>query len=79
MAKFDQHPALRAYLLGTGERVLVEASPLDRVWGIGLAADHPHAVDPARWRGLSLLGFALMQTRAILREQSVGREASGHT
>ncbi|MEU7798882.1 NADAR family protein [Micromonospora arborensis] len=68
-AKFGQHPGLRAYLLGTGERVLVEASPLDRVWGIGLAADHPHATDPARWRGLNLLGFALMHTRALLREQ----------
>ncbi|MEU7752315.1 NADAR family protein [Micromonospora sp. NPDC049101] len=68
-AKFGQHPALRSYLLGTGERVLVEASPLDRVWGIGLAADHPHATDPARWRGLNLLGFALMRARAALREQ----------
>ncbi|NLU80925.1 NADAR family protein [Micromonospora sp. HNM0581] len=54
VAKFGQHPALRTYLLGTGERVLVEASPLDRVWGIGLAVDHPHATDPARWHGLSL-------------------------
>ncbi|GIJ76723.1 hypothetical protein SAMN05443287_108237 [Micromonospora phaseoli] len=69
VAKFGQHPALHTYLLGTGERVLVEASPLDRVWGIGLAADHPHATDPARWRGLNLLGFALMQTRTNLREQ----------
>ncbi|WP_433550601.1 NADAR family protein [Micromonospora zamorensis] len=68
-AKFDQHPTLRTYLLGTGKRVLVEASPLDRVWGIGLAADHPHATDPARWRGLNLLGFALMHTRTILREK----------
>ncbi|MFJ6198230.1 NADAR family protein [Micromonospora sp. NPDC092111] len=68
-AKFDQHPTLRTYLLGTSARVLVEASPLDRVWGIGLAADHPHATDPARWRGLNLLGFALMQARTILREQ----------
>ncbi|MEV6694831.1 NADAR family protein [Micromonospora sp. NPDC051196] len=68
MAKFDQHSALRSYLLGTGERVLVEASPLDQVWGIGLAADHPHASDPARWRGLNLLGFALMQARASQRD-----------
>ncbi|WP_434739416.1 NADAR family protein [Micromonospora sp. SH-82] len=69
VAKFGQHPALRAYLLDTGERVLVEASPLDRVWGIGVAADHPYAADPARWQGLNLLGFALMQARVILREQ----------
>ncbi|BCL16076.1 NADAR family protein [Micromonospora sagamiensis] len=69
LAKFGQHPDLRAFLLGTGERVLVEASPLDRVWGIGLAADDPAAADPARWRGLNLLGFALMRVRTALRGQ----------
>ncbi|MEU4715116.1 NADAR family protein [Micromonospora purpureochromogenes] len=74
VAKFGQHDDLRAYLLGTGDRVLVEASPVDRVWGIGLSADDPRAEDPARWRGLNLLGFALMQARETLREQA-GREA----
>ncbi|MDG4865613.1 NADAR domain-containing protein, partial [Streptomyces sp. T-3] len=58
--------ALRSFLLGTGERVLVEASPLDRVWGIGLAKDDERADDPARWRGLNLLGFALMEARERL-------------
>lgn len=65
--KFGSDPALRAYLLGTGDRVLVEASPLDRIWGIGLAADDERAGDPARWRGLNLLGFALMDARERLR------------
>ncbi|MYT73233.1 MULTISPECIES: NADAR family protein [unclassified Streptomyces] len=65
--KFASDPALRAFLLGTGERVLVEASPVDRVWGIGLAADDPGALDPARWRGPNLLGFALMAARERLR------------
>ncbi|MFE9423440.1 NADAR family protein [Kitasatospora sp. NPDC006697] len=65
-AKFGQDPALRAYLLSTGNRVLVEASPVDRVWGIGLAADDERAADPARWRGLNLLGFALMAARERL-------------
>lgn len=65
-AKFGQHPALRAYLLGTRRRVLVEASPFDRVWGIGLTHDDPAAGDPRRWRGLNLLGFALMQVRTDL-------------
>lgn len=65
--KFGQHPELRDYLLGTGERVLVEASPVDRIWGIGLAADDERADDPARWRGLNLLGFALMEARERLR------------
>lgn len=66
-AKFGQHDDLREFLLGTGDRVLVEASPLDRVWGIGLAADDERAHDPAHWRGLNLLGFALMDARERLR------------
>ncbi|WP_236239741.1 NADAR family protein [Streptomyces sp. CC228A] len=65
--KFGQHADLRDYLLNTGRRVLVEASPVDRVWGIGLAADDERASDPARWRGLNLLGFALMDAREQLR------------
>ncbi|CAM5746343.1 hypothetical protein [Streptomyces afghaniensis 772] [Streptomyces afghaniensis] len=65
--KFGAHPELRAFLLGTGDRVLVEASPVDRVWGIGLAADDEAAADPERWRGPNLLGFALMKARDQLR------------
>ncbi|MFD8566058.1 NADAR family protein [Streptomyces sp. NPDC059639] len=65
--KFASDPALREFLLRTGERVLVEASPVDRVWGIGLAADDPATQDPRRWRGPNLLGFALMAARERLR------------
>ncbi|MCN9242767.1 NADAR family protein [Streptomyces sp. RY43-2] len=65
--KFAAHPALREFLLTTGDRVLVEASPVDRVWGIGLAADDERTADPERWRGLNLLGFALMEARERLR------------
>ncbi|NYV78998.1 NADAR family protein [Streptomyces sp. UH6] len=61
--KFAAHEDLWAFLRGTGDRVLVEASPLDRVWGIGLAAADERAQDPGRWRGLNLLGFALMEAR----------------
>ncbi|MGP4085263.1 NADAR family protein [Streptomyces sp. KR55] len=64
--KFGAHADLREYLLNTGERVLVEASPVDRVWGIGLAADDEAASDPERWRGPNLLGFALMEARERL-------------
>lgn len=70
VAKFAAHPDLRAFLLATGDRVLVEASPVDRVWGIGLAADHPDAAAPARWRGANLLGFALMEARARLSDSA---------
>ncbi|MFO1011140.1 MAG: NADAR family protein [Planctomycetota bacterium] len=66
LAKFTQHAALRAYLLGTGADVLVEASPRDRIWGIGLAADDPRAADPQEWIGQNLLGFVLMDVRRRL-------------
>lgn len=66
VAKFGQHPVLRDYLIGTKKRVLVEASPTDRVWGIGLAEDDEHATNPLEWRGLNLLGFALMTARLRL-------------
>ncbi len=65
--KFGSDDTLRAFLLGTGERVLVEASPVDRIWGIGLAANDEAAMDPERWRGPNLLGFALMEARERLR------------
>lgn len=64
--KFGAHRDLRDYLVGTGGAVLVEASPDDAVWGIGLAADHPDARTPERWPGLNLLGEALMVVRAAL-------------
>lgn len=73
LAKFGQNAALGDFLLATGEQVLVEASPVDPVWGIGLAAADPAAANPAQWKGLNLLGFALMQVRAQLRAE---REAS---
>ena len=66
VAKFGQHADLRGFLLATRERVLVEASPTDRVWGIGLAAGDERVTDPRTWRGLNLLGFALMHARTLL-------------
>jgi hypothetical protein len=66
LEKFRQNPELLAFLLGTQDWVLVEASPLDRIWGIGLAADDERAQDPATWRGLNLLGEALMAARELL-------------
>jgi ribA/ribD-fused uncharacterized protein len=65
-AKFGQNPELGRFLLGTGDKVLVEASPVDRVWGIGLAANDVRATNPETWPGLNLLGFALMEVREWL-------------
>jgi ribA/ribD-fused uncharacterized protein len=67
VAKFGSDPELREYLLGTRDRVLVEASPRDRIWGIGMGKNNPAAEDPRQWRGKNLLGFALMEARARLR------------
>jgi hypothetical protein len=66
MEKFSQNDPLKHFLLGTGTRILVEASPVDPIWGIGLAADDPAAATPERWNGLNLLGFALMEVRQSL-------------
>jgi ribA/ribD-fused uncharacterized protein len=62
-AKFRQNSDLSWFLQSTADRVLVEASPVDRIWGIGLAADHAAARCPDQWPGLNLLGFALMAVR----------------
>ncbi|TDZ43251.1 NADAR domain-containing protein [Mycobacteroides franklinii] len=48
LAKFSQNSELRDYLCDTGERVLAEASPVGRVWGIGMTADDPRVGDPTR-------------------------------
>jgi hypothetical protein len=66
VAKFGQHEDLREFLRGTREDVLVEASPRDRIWGIGMGASNENATNPARWRGQNLLGFALMDVRSTL-------------
>ncbi|HEX9517780.1 MAG TPA: NADAR family protein [Streptosporangiaceae bacterium] len=66
LAKFSQDPALGGFLLATVGKVLVEAAPDDRIWGIGLAADDERAMSPEHWPGLNLLGFALMEVRCQL-------------
>jgi len=59
---------LREMLLRTGDREIVEASPMDRIWGIGFAAGKAEEVGRERW-GLNLLGKALMEVRRLLREE----------
>lgn len=69
-AKFSQNRAHGAFLARTGSKVLVEASPHDRIWGIGMGRDRELAENPSMWKGLNLLGFALMEVRARLAENS---------
>ncbi len=67
LAKFSQHTAMGEFLLQTGNKILVEASPRDRIWGIGMGRNNENAENPSAWRGLNLLGFALMEVRGQLR------------
>lgn len=69
LAKFSQNPELRSFLLGTNERILVEASPYDKIWGIGMSADDPKCENPEMWNGENLLGFCLMEVRDLIKEQ----------
>ncbi|NQY05808.1 MAG: NADAR family protein [Flavobacteriaceae bacterium] len=63
LAKFSQHEEMKSFLLNTKNRVIVEASPRDRIWGIGMGAKNEKAMNPNLWRGQNLLGFALMEVR----------------
>ena len=65
--KFNQHPKFAAYLLATENKILVEASPLDTIWGIGRSENSPNIENIYTWRGQNLLGFALMATRDFLK------------
>jgi hypothetical protein len=70
-AKFTQNEELLKALLATAGTELVEASPVDLIWGVGLAEDDPRIQDPSRWRGQNLLGKVLTR----LREELLARRA----
>ena len=70
IAKFSQNPELGGFLKKTRDKILVEASPYDRIWGIGMAQDNPDINNPFNWNGSNLLGFALMDVRKILWSQT---------
>lgn len=64
--KFSQNPNLLSYLLSTEKKVLVEASPYDKIWGIGMSEKEAYPLYPHVWKGENKLGFALMEVRDIL-------------
>ena len=66
--KYTQNPDLKAKLLATGEKVLVEASPYDKVWGVGLLANNPLILDDKNWTGRNLLGKSIMKVRSMIKK-----------
>lgn len=63
LAKFSQNDSLREQLLDTKDAILAECAVKDRIWGIGLSMNDPQRINPEKWKGQNLLGFALMMVR----------------
>ena len=69
-AKFTQKQELKDYLVSTEGKILVETSPYDNVWGIGVTESNPDILDPSKWKGQNLLGFILMDIRDEIIERT---------
>lgn len=69
LAKFGQNQELLDFMRLHHNFVFVEASPVDHIWGIGLAQDHPNVMNPMLWEGKNLLGFALTEVRDRLNNE----------
>ena len=67
-AKFTQNQELGELLLSTGYNLIGEASPFDRIWGVGLGVSKPGVYDPAQWKGTNWMGILLMAVRGSLRQ-----------
>jgi ribA/ribD-fused uncharacterized protein len=66
LAKFTSTAELYADLMDTEGLVLVEASPTDPIWGIGLDEYDPDCADPEKWKGTNWLGQVLTDLREHL-------------
>jgi ribA/ribD-fused uncharacterized protein len=66
IAKFQQNPDLKEVMSETRNKILVEGSPFDKIWGVGLGWDDPLILDERHWKGLNLLGKCLMSARKLV-------------
>jgi len=73
-AKFTQNPTLLDQLMKTTGKTLVEASPTDLIWGVGLTEDDERILNRKNWKGDNLLGIVLTELREELRKNSNGDE-----
>jgi len=65
--KVEQNEDVKEALLATGNKIIVEASPFDTIWGIGMSESDKNATDTTKWKGLNLLGQAWMNVRDIIK------------
>lgn len=68
LLKFSQHDDIRKRLIETGDKILVEASPVDKIWGVGLSYSDDRILDERNWKGQNLLGKCLMQVRNFMND-----------
>lgn len=69
--KFTQNDDLKRILLNTGNTIMIEASPYDKIWGIGLSEYDAKKTDPAKWPGLNLLGKVLDTLKIELQNELI--------
>ena len=80
--KFSQNKKLADFLLSTGDAVLVETSPFDKIWGVGIGKRTKHGTPYVdwknidNWKGLNLLGFTLMRVRDELRQPEISTKSA---
>jgi len=66
LLKFTQNPAWKELLIYTDGYELVESSPEDKIWGVGLGENDPDILDKTKWRGENLLGKAIVEAREMI-------------
>ena len=70
IAKFSQNEKLKQFLINTKDKILVEASPYDKIWGIGMSEDDKDILDESKWKGQNLLGKAIMKAREFIKKEN---------